>query len=203
MATATTTTITVIQGHPDPDPTHLGHALGDAYAAGARDAGHTVHVIDVARLSFPTLRNRDDLERGVPPEPIRHAQALIAGSDHIVMIYPVWNGAMPSILKGFLEQVFRPAFMFPDAKPGERLGFSAMFTQRKALKGTTVRIVVTMQMPAFVYRWLFHPRSDKSPFRLAGMGPIRQSLIGLVETATPTHREGWLRAMRALGRQAR
>jgi putative NADPH-quinone reductase len=34
------------------------------------------------------------------------------------MIYSVWNGAMPAFLKGFLEQTFRPAFTFPDAKAG-------------------------------------------------------------------------------------
>lgn len=34
--------ILVIQGHPDPDSTHFGHALADAYVQSARAAGHTV-----------------------------------------------------------------------------------------------------------------------------------------------------------------
>lgn len=31
-------------------------------------------------------------------------------AEHLVMIYPAWNGAMPALLKGFLAQTFRPAF---------------------------------------------------------------------------------------------
>jgi putative NADPH-quinone reductase len=27
-----------------------------------------------------------------------------------VIIYPLWLGAMPALLKGFFEQVFRPGF---------------------------------------------------------------------------------------------
>jgi putative NADPH-quinone reductase len=195
--------IAIIQGHPDPLGHHFGHALADAYVKGAHEGGHEIHVIDVATLDFPLLRSREDLERGVPPDAIQQAQAAIGRSDHVVMIYPVWNGAMPALLRGFLEQTFRPAFIFPDVKPGEKLGFFAWFTQRKALKGTSARIVVTMQMPAFVYRWYFHPHPEKNTLRLCGMGPIRESLIGFVETPNGRTRERWLGKMYAFGREGR
>lgn len=32
----------LIDGHPDPDPARFGHALADAYAAGAAEAGHAL-----------------------------------------------------------------------------------------------------------------------------------------------------------------
>jgi putative NADPH-quinone reductase len=195
--------IAIIQGHPDPRGNHFGHALAEAYAWGAKAAGREIDVIEVARLDFPLLRSREDLERGVPPEAIRQAQSAIAHSDHVMMVYPVWNGAMPALLKGFLEQTFRPAFMFPDVRPGEPLGFSSALTQRKALKGKTARVVVTMQMPAFVYRWYFHPHPEKNTLRLSGLGPIRESLIGLVESPNRNRREQWLRTMEALGRRGR
>jgi putative NADPH-quinone reductase len=175
--------IAIIQGHPDPLGRHFCHALADAYAAGARDAGHDVESIEVARLDFPLLRSRDDLERGSVPEAIRQVQETLTRSDHVVMIFPVWNGAMPALLKGFLEQTFRPASIFPDMKPGEQLGFSSYFTQRKALTGKTARVITTMLMPAFVYRWYFHPHPEKNTLRLSGLGPIRETLIGLVEAS--------------------
>jgi putative NADPH-quinone reductase len=93
--------------------------------------------------------------------------------------------------------------MFPDAKPGEPLGFSSAFTQRKALKGKTARVIATMQMPALVYRWYFHPHLERNTFRLSGMSPVRESLIGLVETPRPHRRERWLRKVNALGREGR
>ena len=47
----------LIQGHPDPRGGHFCHALAGAYADAARQAGHEVRVIDVARLDFALLRN--------------------------------------------------------------------------------------------------------------------------------------------------
>ena len=195
--------IAIIQGHPDPQGHHFCHALAEAYAAGAREAGHEVETIDVARLDFPLLRSRADLERGAVPEAIRRSQDALTRSDHVVLIYPVWNGAMPALLKGFLEQTFRSTFIFPDAKPDERLGFASYFTQRKALTGRSGRIVATMQMPGFVYRWYFHPHPEKNTLRVSGIDPIRESFVGFVETADSRKRERWLLRMRTLGKQAR
>jgi putative NADPH-quinone reductase len=194
--------IAVIQGHPDPQGRHYCHALADAYATGAHEAGHAVEMIDIAHLEFPFLRSRDDAEHGSVPDAIREAQAVLTRSDHIVVIYPVWNGAMPALLKGFLEQTFRSAFIFPDAKPGERLGFSSYFSQRKALTGKSGRVIATMQMPAFVYRWYFHPHPEQNTLRLGGIRPIRESLIGLVEAPDPRKRKQWLVRMRTLGQRA-
>jgi putative NADPH-quinone reductase len=192
----------MVQGHPDPEGRHFGHALAQAYVKGASDGGHTVDLIEVARLNFPLLRSRKD-QHGEAPLGIRQAQAAITRADHVMMIYPLWNGAAPALLKGFLEQTFRPAFIFPDTKTSEALGFLAYYTQRKALTGKTAHVVVTMQMPAFVYRWYFRPHPERNTLRLGGMGPIPESLIGSVETPDGRSRERWLGRMYESGREAR
>jgi putative NADPH-quinone reductase len=194
--------VVIVQGHPDPHHRHFCHALADAYAAGARTAGHEVVFIDVARLGFPLAQSRDDLESGSTPQSIRQAQDTLTQADHILLIYPVWNGVMPALLKGFLEQTFRSSFVFPDSTPGERLGFWSYFSQRKALTGRSGRVVATMQMPAFVYRWYFHPHSEKNTLRLSGIRPVRETLIGLVEAPDGRQRERWLSRMNELGRRA-
>jgi putative NADPH-quinone reductase len=73
--------------------------------------------VDVARLEFPLARSRDDLESGSAPEAIRQAQDTLTHADHVVLFYPVWNGAMPALLKGFLEQTFRSSSFFPTPGP--------------------------------------------------------------------------------------
>jgi putative NADPH-quinone reductase len=161
-----------------------------------------VALIDVAMLDFPLLRSAEDFERGEPPESIRDAQDKLAQCDHVVMAYPVWNSAMPALLKGFLEQTFRPGFVFPDKRPGERLGFLSALKQRKSLKGKTARIIVTMQMPALMYRCYF-PRPDKATLALAGIGPIRDSLIGMVDSLRLAKRQQWLARMSELGSHSR
>ena len=60
-----------------------------------------------------------------------------------------------------------------------------------------------MQMPAFVYRWYFHPHSEKNTLRSSGIRPVRETLIGLVETSNGAKRERWLRKMHALGVEGR
>lgn len=60
---------------------------------------------------------------------------------------------MPAVVKAFLEQVFRRGFAFSkDANP--------LFDRK--LKGRSARIVVTMGMPVFLYRWYFGAHSLKS-----------------------------------------
>lgn len=192
-------TIAIIQGHPDAAGNHLGHALAQAYAQGAADAGHDVRTLTVAKLDFPLLRTMDEWNNGAPVESIRYAQEAIAKADHLLIIYPLWLGSMPAILKAFFEQVFRPGFAMSKAGSGK--------AWKKLLSGKSARIVVTMGMPGFVYRWYFRSHSVKSLKRnilgFCGIGPVRQSIIGMVENPDSARREQWLVQMRALGGAAR
>jgi putative NADPH-quinone reductase len=190
--------ILLIQGHPDATRAHLCHALADAYAEGAREAGHAVRTVDVARLDVPVLRSAEDWEHGTLPAGLADAQAAIEWAEHLVVLFPLWLGDMPALLKAFLEQVLRPGFAF---ERGARNPFTA-----KRLGGRSARIVVTMGMPALVYRWVFRAHSVKSLERnilgFAGIGPVRETLIGGVGELDDA-RIGALRArFAALGRAA-
>jgi len=189
--------ILIFQGHPDPEGGHFCHALAAAYADGAREAAHEVRDIAVTGLNLPLLKSRADWA-GEPPEPVRRRQQDIAWAEHIVIIYPLWLGLMPAVLHAFLEQVMRPGFAVAS---GGRMGYTPL------LKGRSARIVVTMGMPAFIYRWFFGAHSLKSLerniLRFCGIGPIRETLIGMVEKGGPARHEKLLAHMRALGRAAR
>jgi len=60
MATVVKKRIAIIQGHPDPKANHFCHALAYEYSQCAQEAGHATRTIQVARLSFPLLRNSLD-----------------------------------------------------------------------------------------------------------------------------------------------
>lgn len=104
--------IAIIQGHPDPAGDRCGHPLADAYALGAERAGHSVRRTGVARMDLPLVRSAAGWHDDEPPRDVRAAQADIAWADHLVLVYPLWLGTMPALLKGFLEQALRPAFAF-------------------------------------------------------------------------------------------
>lgn len=190
--------IVILQGHPDGTTGHFCHALADAYAQGAEGAGHTVARVDVARLDFPLLRSQADWEHGATPPALLPVQRMIADADHLVLFFPLWLGDMPALLKGFLEQVARPGFAFR-AEGGNPFA-------HKALGGRSARVVVTMGMPATVYRWYFQAHAVRSLERnilaFVGIAPVRRTLIGMLGRLDARRAGKWLDRMRALGAAA-
>ncbi len=184
--------IVIIDGHPDPDRDHFVHALADAYAEGAARR-HSVERIDLATLDFPLLRSAKEWREGTPVPAIAAAQQAILHASKVVIVFPLWLGDVPALLKGFLEQVFRPGFAMEMGESG---------FPKRLLKGRSARLVVTMGMPAPFYRFFYRAHSVKSLERnilsFVGFAPVRRSLIGNVE-GSDAARQKWLDRMRALG----
>jgi putative NADPH-quinone reductase len=191
------TKVLVINGHPDPSPDRLCAALADAYAEGAAAGGLQVRRLTLGSLRFEALRTAADFSAPAPEGPIREAQADIAWADHVVVVHPLWLGGEPALLKAFLEQVLRYGFaLAPDHK---RL--------RGLLRGRSIRLIVTMGMPAIAYRLVFGGPGLKAlmpmAFFVAGFWPIRATLLGGVGEASPKRRAAWLARVRKLGREGR
>jgi putative NADPH-quinone reductase len=187
--------ILIILGHPDPRPERLCRGLAEAYHDSATDAGHEVKILDVTRLDFTSLRSRYEWE-GPVPESLRESQEAITWAEHLVIVFPIWLGTMPALLKAFFEQVLRPGFAMEVAGPGR---------WNKLLEGRSARLVVTMGMPAFIYKWHFRAHGIKSFERnvldFVGIGPIHETLIGMVEGRDVETRERWLAQLSELGRR--
>jgi len=194
--------IVLIQGHPDASSPHLCHALAQAYAEGARAAGHEVRQVEVAQLDFALLRSQQEWEHGILPATLQAAQDDIGWAQHIVLFFPLWLGDMPALLKGFLEQVARPGFAFK----AEKNDSGSNPFGRKGLAGRSARVVVTMGMPALVYRWYFRAHSVKSLERnvlgFVGIAPVNETLIGMIDKLGEAGVKKWLGKIRALGRAA-
>jgi putative NADPH-quinone reductase len=190
--------IAIIQGHPDRTGNHYLNALAASYAEGAAAAGNTVEMIEISKLDFPLLRSKHEYENGDAPDAIRKAQEIIKNAGHLVIFYPLWLGDMPALLKGFLEQVFRPRFI----SDGEKSGKS-----EKIFQGKSARIVVTMGMPAFFYRWFYRAHTLKNLKRnilgFCGFAPVRESLFGMIENVKDEKRRKWLGELYELGFRGR
>lgn len=187
--------ILMIQGHPDASQRHLCHSLEDAYVQGATAAGHEIQRINVATLDFPILRSQLEWEQGLLPPSLAQAQAAIKWAEHMVFFFPLWLGDMPALLKGFLEQVARPGFAF------SREGKNPL--ANKGLTGRSARVVVTMGMPATIYRWYFRAHSIKSLERnilgFVGIAPVNETLIGMVGNMESEPAKKWLAKLEKLG----
>lgn len=190
------TRILIINGHPSGEPDHYVPALASAYEKGAKERNE-VRRIDIALIEFAMLREPRVWNELEPEEDILKAQKDIEWAEHIVILYPLWMGDVPALLKAFLEQVFRPGFA---------IEITAQAKWRALLKGKSARVIVTMGTPAPIYRLFFRSHSVKSLKRhilhFVGIKPVYTTIIGRVDS-WPGYRKKWLRRVEELGRRGR
>lgn len=169
--------ILLIEGHPDGDPARLNRALADAYAAGADASSIAVRRVQLASLDIPLLRTADDWHHGHVPPALAPVQDDLRWAQHVVLFFPLWMGDMPALVKAFIEQVARPDFA---QGPDGPTPFG-----RKPLSGRSARVVVTMGMPALVYRWFYRAHSvralERNVLGFIGFAPVHETLIGSVD----------------------
>ncbi|MGE0701670.1 MAG: NAD(P)H-dependent oxidoreductase [Hyphomicrobiaceae bacterium] len=184
--------IAVIVGHSRADT--FCQALAESYAAGARSAGHQVEMLQTAHMQFDPIL-REAYVRVQPLEPdLADAHRAIMAADHLVIVFPLWLGGMPAILKGFLERILQPDLIEP-----HRAG---KFVQ--LLKGKSARVIMTMGMPGLVYRWWYGAHAlqalKRNILEFMGVSPVRSTLFGMIEAVGAEKRRQWLDEAEALGR---
>lgn len=189
--------ILVVDGHPDPDPARLCHALASAYGEGARAAGHDVRKARICDDAVSPVASAAEFARAPTGAFILKLQEDVMWADHLVFVFPLFLGTMPAKLHAALEQMARGGFVAEiDAK-----GW------RPKLKGKSARIVVTMGMPALAYRTMFGAHGvrglERSILGFAGAGPIRETLIGMAGDVSALRARTLFARMRALGARAR
>ncbi len=190
--------ICIIDGHPDAAPRHLCHAIADAYAKGARGEGYKVRRIDLANFDVPPLRDPAEFLKP-PPKNILDAQDAVKSCNHLVVIYPLWLGSMPALVKAFFEQLMRNEFAIA---PSEKGGWP-----RKLLKGKSARVIVTMGMPSAAYKLFFGAHGVKSfesaVLGMSGFKPVRETLIGGVGAWSEKRVNALLARVKAMGAAAK
>ena len=101
--------IMIVVGHPQ--RTTFCEALGRAYARGAASGGHEAKLFNLSEMNFDAILH-EGYRREQPLEPdLRAAYETLKSSDHVVLIFPLWCGDMPALLKGFIERILQPDLM--------------------------------------------------------------------------------------------
>ncbi len=185
--------ILIIQGHPDRESFNFG--LAQAYKKGALAAKSEVKEIIIRDLNFnPNLqygyRKRTELE----PD-LLEAQEKIKWADHLVLVYPVWWGSIPAIMKGFFDRVFLPGFAFQKRE-------NSVWWD-KLLKNKSARIISTLDQPAWYYWLIYRQPSNyamkKLTLQFCGIDPVRVTTIGPIRLSKEAYRQKWLTKIEKLG----
>jgi len=188
--------IAIVVGHPAQD-SYCG-ALAEAYKRGAESGGHHTDLMVLGRMNFDAVL-REGYRREQPLEPdLVAARELLRAADHWVLVFPLWCGDMPAILKGFIERVLQPDLLRMHASGGK--------ASWKVFKGKSARVIMTMGMPGWFYRLYYGAHALKLVKRnilhFIGVTPVRSTIYGMIEAAGDDKRKEWLREVEALGHQA-
>jgi len=188
--------ILVILGHPDSQS--FNAALARAYVRGARASGASVRFLKLGELSFDPILHHGYREiQKLEPDLVK-VQRYIKWADHLVWIYPTWWGSMPALLKGLLDRMWLPGFAFKFTKP---------YFHRRLLRGKSARLIITMDSPSFIYRFIFRSPGEnimkRSVLRFSGVRPVRVTRVGWMVVSTKNYRRRWLKKIERLGHRLR
>jgi putative NADPH-quinone reductase len=188
--------IVIVVGHPQTNT--FCQALAEAYREGAATGGHQTTLVALSTLAFdPILHSGYRAVQPLEPELQAAYEALVA-CDHLVIIFPLWCGDMPALLKGFIERILQPNLI---AREG-----TANAMNWSIFKNKTARVIMTMGMPVTIYRFWYGGHALKLLVRnilnFIGIKPVRHTLFGMVGTSKPQARDRWIEQVRQLGRQA-
>lgn len=188
-------TVLVITCHPRSGS--LCAALAEAYVQGARSTGLQARALDLGMLRFdPDVHTLSPLAQPLEPD-LAYAWESIAWADHLVFVFPAWWGVGPAKLYGFLDRVLLPGVAFREHE-GRFEGL---------LNGKTAHLVTTMDMPPWVYRFVYrapgHGAMQRSILGFCGIVTTRTLAFGPVKDSSPVQRAAWIMQAKQLGESLR
>ncbi len=172
----------VVNGNPDPRPERFCAAICDAYTQGAVSGGWDVGQLDLGLLNFAPDASPENMQI------LAAAIEQIRDADRLAIVFPLWLDGPPGSLHELFERASRAAWT------------SNLSAVRSSAYEKPARLIVTMDMPAFIQR----PRaradgSTKAAFALPGLRCSEPLFIGSLQTLTRTQCEECLEKMRLLG----
>ena len=96
----------VILSHPGPDS--FNHSVARAYCDAVRYAGQEVVLRDLYAIGFDPVLKANERPGPLHPHPFRDVAdelEIIRRSDVFVLVYPIWFGSAPAMMKGYVDRV--------------------------------------------------------------------------------------------------
>ncbi|MZR63528.1 NAD(P)H-dependent oxidoreductase [Alcanivorax sp. DP30] len=178
--------VAVILGSPDSGS--FCRALADEYVSAAEKAGHEIRYFRLGEIDFdPVLRHGYNQRQSLEPG-LQEVQDAITWAEHLVLVYPVWWGSMPAIMKGMFDRIFLPGYAFKYRKNSQLWD--------KLLKGRSAHVIMTMDTPPWYFRLVYRNPANhqirKTILEFTGFKPVNITTLGPVRYASEARRKSWL-----------
>jgi len=186
--------IYILDGHPRANS--LSNSLSEAYAKGAKEAGHEVRLVHLRELAFdPIMRNRyrDNI---LEPDLVAQ-QENMRWCEHLVVVTSVNWMAAPSLLKGFFDRTITPGFAFKYHKG------SLLPIPERLLKGRSARVIYTQGGPFYLTSTIgfdaFFKGLKYGTLAFCGFWPVRRTVFTQADQADGAKVKRWFDKAYRLG----
>jgi putative NADPH-quinone reductase len=188
--------ILVISGHSDSNS--LTASMARAYQEGAIESGADCSLLDLGAMTFdPILRFGYNKSIELEPDLV-WAQDCISKADHIVIVFPVWWGTYPAILKGFIDRTFLPGFAFKYRHADD-------VYWDKLLKGKTAHVISSLDAPVHYYEDKYKKAGQvaivDATLHYCGIKTTKETFYTPIRPTTFETRLAWLEEVRGFGRE--
>ncbi len=185
--------ILVINGHPGRD--RLCDAVLNAYVEGATAAGADIRVFHLRDVEFDPVLHEGYKQRQEWEPGLQEIADGLEWCEHLTLVFPMWWGQMPALLKGFVDRVVLPGVAFKYREKGP-------FWDR-LLAGRSGDALITMDTPPW-YLWLKYgnplPKLIRGQvFGFVGIKPVRLFKFGPTRGQQNKVYEKWLARARKAG----
>ncbi|WP_169803615.1 NAD(P)H-dependent oxidoreductase, partial [Sphingomonas adhaesiva] len=128
----------------NPSPKSFCHTIARTYVAEVEQQGQSATIVDLCTLGFdPVLKDGERADHGDRHHPWVTAELeRIAACRALVLVYPIWFGGPPAILKGYVDRVL-----------GAHCGFRA-FREGGAQPALSGRYLLSMTTSGTPIGWL-------------------------------------------------
>ncbi|MCI4592477.1 NAD(P)H-dependent oxidoreductase [Sphingobium sp. BYY-5] len=103
----------VIVCHPAEDSFTM--SVARRYRESVEALRHDVVVRDLYRLGFDPVLKADERPTSIPyalSDDVAQELQLLSGSDVFVLVYPIWFGSPPAMIKGYIDRVLGAGFPY-------------------------------------------------------------------------------------------
>ena len=109
----------VVLGHPAAKS--FNHAIATAYCEAVHECGQEAVVRDLYAMSFDPLLKAEERPGAAgftPAEDVEAELGLLRDSAILTLVYPIWFGTPPAIIKGYVDRVLGAGFHARDLRLG-------------------------------------------------------------------------------------
>ena len=188
--------VSVILAHPN--TASFNHAIAETVVATLKKNGHEVFYHDLYQENFDPLLPARELpcDATLPPVIEDHCNE-ISDADGIIIIHPVWWGAPPAILMGWINRIMRPgiAFEFIETEDCDGMPHGLLKAQKAIVFNTSN---TTPEMDKTFFGEPLENIWKKCILGLCGIEQVQRKVCTVVITSTQEQREKWLEEAREM-----